>query len=126
MGTFNANLKISNLYDASRSEELSLMVDTGAAFSWIARKRLESLGVPGIRRMRFRTIEGHLIERELAEVRTFVGEFSGPDTVVVAEPGDMELMGALSIEGLGLAADPVQHRLTPTVGLALTAIILGD
>jgi hypothetical protein len=41
--------------------------------------------------------------------------------VVMAEPGEMEVLGAHSIEGLGLAADPVQKRLTPTIMLALSA-----
>jgi len=41
--------------------------------------------------------------------------------VVMAEAGDSEVMGAHSIEGLGLAADPVQKKLIPTVMLALAA-----
>jgi hypothetical protein len=39
----------------------------------------------------------------------------------MAEAGEMEVMGAHTIEGLGLAADPVQKKLVPTVMLALTA-----
>jgi hypothetical protein len=31
----------------------------------------------------------------------------------------MEVIGAHTIEGLGLAADPVQKKLIPTIGLAL-------
>jgi hypothetical protein len=33
----------------------------------------------------------------------------------------MEVLGAHSIEALGLAADPVEKRLTPTIMLALAA-----
>jgi hypothetical protein len=33
----------------------------------------------------------------------------------------MEVIGAHTIEGLGLAADPVQKKLIPTIGLALSA-----
>jgi hypothetical protein len=39
----------------------------------------------------------------------------------MAQPGDSEVMGAHSIEGLALAADPVQKKLIPTVMLALHA-----
>jgi len=35
----------------------------------------------------------------------------------------MEVIGAHTIEGLGLAADPVQKKLIPTIGLALTALM---
>jgi hypothetical protein len=41
--------------------------------------------------------------------------------VVVAEPGDMEAIGVHTIEGLGMAADPVQKKLIPTVMPALAA-----
>jgi len=37
----------------------------------------------------------------------------------MAEAGEMEVVGAHSLEGLGLAADPVQKKLVPTVMLAL-------
>ena len=42
--------------------------------------------------------------------------------VVMAEEGEAEVMGAHSIEGLGLAADPVQKKLIPTVLLAVSAL----
>ena len=41
----------------------------------------------------------------------------------MAEPGEMEVLGAHSIEGLGMAADPVQKKLVPTIMLALAAKI---
>jgi hypothetical protein len=37
---------------------------------------------------------------------------------VIAESGDAEVLGAHTLESLGLAADPVQKRLIPTVGMA--------
>jgi hypothetical protein len=44
--------------------------------------------------------------------------------VVIAERSDMEVIGTHTIEGLGLAADPVQKKLIPTIGLALTASMM--
>jgi hypothetical protein len=41
----------------------------------------------------------------------------------MAEPGEMEVLGAHSIEGLGLAADPVQKRLTPTIYVGSLSLI---
>ena len=69
--------------------------------------------------MQFRTIEGRLIERDVAVVYVASDGYSAPDLVVMAEPGEMEVIGAHSMEGLGLAADPVQKKLVPTVMLAL-------
>ena len=104
-----------------KTEEIVAMVDTGAAFSWIHRERLERVGAQVLRRMGFRAIDGSIIERDTAAVWVGSDGFSGPDTVVIAERSDVEVIGAHTIEGLGLAADPVQKKLVPTIGLALTA-----
>ena len=46
--------------------------------------------------------------------------FTGGDNVVIAETGDAEVLGAHSLESLGLAVDPVHKRLVPlVVALAL-------
>jgi predicted aspartyl protease len=121
MGTFSAKLRVWNPANPSNVEELDAFVDMGAAFSWISRARLERLGVGPTRRMPFRTIEGRVLERDLATVYVAADGYSVPDVVVMAEPGEMEVMRAHTIEGLGLAADPVQKKLVPTVMLALAA-----
>jgi predicted aspartyl protease len=121
MGTFSVKLRIWNPAKPGEVEELDAFVDTGAAFSWISRARLERLGVSAARKMSFRTIEGRLLERDMATVYVATGTYSVPDVVVMAEAGEMEVMGAHTIEGLGLAADPVQKKLVPTVMLALAA-----
>ncbi|PYV99975.1 MAG: hypothetical protein DMG89_05740 [Acidobacteria bacterium] len=120
MGTFTSKFRIWNPDHPDRVEDLEAIVDTGAAFSWISRARLERLGVSPSRRMPFRTIEGHVLERDMAAVYVSSNGYSVPDVVVMTEPGEVEVLGAHSIEGLGLAADPIQKKLVPTVMLALT------
>jgi predicted aspartyl protease len=120
MGTFSAKIRILDSRDRRREEEVEAMIDTGAGYSWLSRQRLQSLGVSAGGRLNFRTIEGHLIEREVAPVFVAFNGRTGGDTVVVGEPGDMEVWGAHTLESLGLAVDPVQKKLIPTVGLALS------
>jgi len=121
VGTFTVKLRIWNPEHPEKAEEVEAFVDTGAAFSWISRARLQRLGVHPSRQMPFRTIEGRVLDRDLATVYVALDGYSVPDVVVMAEPGEMEVMGAHSIEGLGLAADPIQKKLVPTVMLALAA-----
>ncbi len=121
MGTFSAKLRVWNPDHPETVEELDLFVDTGAAYSWISRARLERLGVVATRRMPFRTIEGRVQEHDLGIVYIGKDGRSVPDIVVMAEAGEVEVIGAHSIEGLGLAADPVQKKLVPTVMLALSS-----
>ncbi len=123
MGIFAAKLRVWNPADPAHTEELDVMVDTGAAYSWVSRARLESLGVKPVRKMQFRTIEGNIIERDLAPVFVATNGFTGGDNVVMAEAGDMEVMGSHTLESLGVTVDPVSKKLVPAVGLALTNVV---
>jgi hypothetical protein len=76
--------------------------------------------------MQFRTTEGHTIEGDLAPMFVASDGFTGGDNVVVAEPGDREVMGAHTLESLGDTVDPVEKKLVPRVGLGSTAIELGS
>ena len=121
MGTFSTKLRVWNPAEPARAAEMEVMVDAGAAYSWISRQRLEQLGIRPVRRMQFRTIEGHLIERDVAPVFVASDGFTGGDNVVMAEAGDMEVLGSHTLETLGVVVDPVNKKLVPTVGLALAA-----
>jgi predicted aspartyl protease len=123
LATFTVKVKVWNPADPSRSADLEAWADTGAAYSWISRARLEPLGVQKVRRLQFRTIEGHTVERDLAAVFLSADGYTGGDNVVVAEAGDMEVLGAHSLESLGLAVDPLHKKLVPlVVALGLTAV----
>ena len=117
MATFEITVKVWNPADPSRFADVKALVDTGASYSWISRSTLEPLGVQTVRRQKFRTIEGQTVERDLAAVWVASNGFSGVAIVVVAERNDAEGIGVHTIEGLGLAADPVHKKLVPMVGL---------
>jgi len=120
MGTFSAKLRVWKEDHPEAAQELDLLVDTGASFSWISKARLQRLGVKAAYQMPFRTIDGRVLERDMAVVYIATDGRSVPDLVVMAEEGESEVIGAHSIEGLGMAADPVQKKLVPTVMLALS------
>jgi aspartyl protease family protein len=121
VGLFKSKIAVWNPALPARVEELELLVDTGASYSWFLRRRLEELGIRSTGKMQFRTIDGRVIERDVAPVFVRSDGHVGGDTIVVAESGDSEVLGAHTLESLGLAADPVQKKLIPTVGLALAA-----
>jgi predicted aspartyl protease len=119
---FTAKLRVWHPTHPDRVGEFELWVDTGAAYSWISRERLEALGIQPTGRREFRTIEGRTIERNMAAVFVSADGQTGGDTVAMAEPGDMEVMGAFTLESLALAPDVVQKKLVPIkVSLALYA-----
>jgi len=119
VGLFRSKIAVWNPAVPARVEELELLVDAGASYSWFLRRRLEGLGIRSTGKMQFRAIDGRVIERDVAPVFVRSDGHVGGDTIVVAESGDSEVLGAHTLESLGLAADPVQKKLIPTVGLAL-------
>lgn len=121
MGTFNTKVRVANMIDRSRTIEIEAMVDTGASYSWISKSKLDGLGITPLSQMKFKTISGGLIEREMAPVMVTADGKTAADNVVMAHEGDLEVIGAFTLEALGVTADVVQRKLVPTIGWALTA-----
>lgn len=98
------------------------LVDTGSEYSWIPREVLESLGVGVERAQRFRTADGRVVHRVMGYAIVHAGGTRTSDEVVFAEPGDMVLLGAHTLEGLNLRIDLQAKRLVPAgpVPAALT------
>ena len=94
--------------------ELSdVMVDTGSEYTWVPRRILEELGVPVERVLRFVTADGRVIARELGYAIVHAGGTHTGDQVVFADPGDMTLLGAHTIEGMNLRVDLHTKQLVP-------------
>jgi predicted aspartyl protease len=99
------------------------LVDTGSEYSWIPRDVLESLGIGIERAQRFRTADGRVVHRVMGYAIIHAGGTRTSDEVVFAEPGDMVLLGAHTLEGLNLRVDLKTKQLIPAgpVPAALTA-----
>ena len=72
---------------------------------------LESLGITPQRKQGFIVADGRRIDRDIGYALVLAGGTEAPDLVVFAEPGDMVLLGAHSLEGLNLKIDPVRKEL---------------
>jgi len=89
------------------------LVDTGSEYTWIPRSVLEELRVVAQRKQAFVVADGRRIDRDIGYALVRVAGSEAPDLVVFAEPGDMTLLGAHSLEGLNLKIDPVRKELVP-------------
>ena len=94
-------------------EVASTLVDTGSEYSWIPRDVLETLGILVERAQRFRTADGRVVHRVTGYAIIHAGGARTSDEVVFAEPGDMVVLGAHTIEGLNLRVDLTLKRLVP-------------
>jgi clan AA aspartic protease len=89
------------------------LVDTGAAYSMLPRSFVEALGYAPARAQRVVLADGRVEEWTLAQVHV---ECEGRRTVtpvLMGPPGCPALLGATTLEELGLGVDPLGRRLVP-------------
>jgi clan AA aspartic protease len=120
MGDVHVGITIVNPRTGVRSDEVTVLVDTGATLTIIPRPLLEALGVEKTQSVSVIYADGRRGQRDVGEVVVAIDGDSTPCRVMFGEPGDAALLGLTVLEQLGLAVDPVQRRLTPTDFLAMT------
>ena len=112
MGTFQVNVKIGDPV-GERWEKVSAMVDTAAAYTWIPASILAQLGVEPAFRLPFVFADGRVIEKDVTETRVRLDGQVRTTIAVFGDEGTLALLGAYTLEGLGLSVDPVNRRLVP-------------
>lgn len=123
VGVFRTSIKIQNWELRGPRRALpEVLVDTGSEYTWIPRRVLEQLAIRPQRTQAFAVADGRRIEREIGYALVRAGGTEAPDLVVFAEPGDMPLLGAHSLEGLNLTIDPIRKELVPA-GPVITATV---
>ncbi len=113
MGTFHIPCKVENHVDRSRSVRIpKLLVDTGSEYTWIPSAKLEKIGVVREKKdLQFVMANGEVITRSVGfAILRVAGTFT-IDEVVFAEPGDLVLLGARTLEGLNLTVDSRRKKL---------------
>jgi len=113
MGTFHTGCKIENHVHREKGVRIAkALVDTGSEYTWIPAARLEKIGVQREKKdLRFTMANGELVTRSVGFAIIRVGKEFTIDEVVFAEPGDMVLLGARSLEGLNLTVDSAKKKL---------------
>ena len=113
MGTFYARCKFENPSDRSRSVVIpKLLVDTGSELTWVSERMLERIGIGREKKdLRFVLANGQEVTRSVGFAIIRLDEFFTIDEVVFAEPGDLQLLGAHTLEGLNLIIEPARRRL---------------
>ncbi len=110
MGTFRYSMEVGRS-DAGPFEQVEAVVDTGATFSQFPRSLLARLGVTPVEQREFTLADSRRIVRDIAIVTVRLEGRTRPTVCVVGEDGGPSLLGAVTLETFGLAADPVNRRL---------------
>jgi predicted aspartyl protease len=89
------------------------LVDTGSEFTWAPRGVLEELGIRAEMTQRFVVADGRQLDRAVGIAIVHAAGTKAPDYVVFAEPGDMVILGARSLEGMNIRVDALRRQLVP-------------
>ncbi len=117
MGTFHYAIEIGNP-QGEKFEAVEALVDTGATYTTLPSSLLRRLGVSPRGTRRFEMADGRTIELGIGQTWVRIGGES-MIRVVVFSDDDKVILGADTLEGLGLAVDPIRKRLISVPGLLM-------
>ena len=116
MGTFRVLIEIGAL-EGGRLEPVEVLVDTGATYTFLSRTLLERLGIRPDDECPFVLADGRQLTYPTAWIRVRIDGRAQPTIAVFGDPDTDPLLGAFTLEGFRLAADPVNRRLVPVPAL---------
>jgi clan AA aspartic protease len=95
------------------SREVKMLVDSGATYSLLPIKVWKSLKLKPQETLTFTLADGSDIERDVSECRIALNGVDCHSPVILGKPGDDALLGAITLEILGLILDPFKRELRP-------------
>jgi len=99
--------------DGGTARSLEALVGTGAGYSVVPRPILESLGCRPLRTQRAIFADGRTEEWPLSQVEVECEGRRATTPVLMGPPAGPLLLGATTLEELGLGIDPLNRRLVP-------------
>ncbi|MEP7109417.1 MAG: aspartyl protease [Ferruginibacter sp.] len=113
MGITNAILKVKEHRKSVKIAEVNFLIDSGAVYSLVPGKILDELDIEPYKEMTFSLADGTNLKRKVCSAYfEYEGE-GGPAPVVYGEAGDEPLLGATTLDSLGLVLNPFTRTLHP-------------
>jgi clan AA aspartic protease len=114
MGITFTRAKISNPRQPSRrAVELEFLIDTGAIYSVVPRSIARKLALSKLDREEFTLADGTRRAYDVGEAFFELGDRRGTSKVVFGPSDVTPLLGALTLESLGLMVNPVTREVLP-------------
>jgi len=125
MGLAVLEMEVGNPANPEVTEKLEFLIDAGAIYSVVPAPILEKLGIKPLAEQQFRLADGSKIVRKKGGALFKYGDKIGVADVIFGEEGDSVLLGAFTLEALGLALDPLKRELRP-LPMILAAQLTGQ
>jgi len=95
-------------------ERVRFLIDSGATYTLLPEAVWRKLGLDPKREHTFVLADGRTVTRKVSECYIVLPQGEGHTPVILGEPGDEEaLLGAVTLEILGLVFDPFRRTLEP-------------
>jgi len=107
------DVEVGNPANPEITEKIEFLIDSGAIYSVVSTSVLERLGIRPLATQEFRLANGSKTARKKGGALFRYGERVGVADVVFGEEGDSTLLGAFTLEALGLSLDPLRRELNP-------------
>lgn len=128
MGVFYVDCSVENMAAPEKSAHVKeLLVDTGSEYTWLPKDILANIGVevrkPG---RQFVMANGDVITRDIGYALIKVNGFETVDEVVFADDGDLNLLGARTLEGFNAIIDAGGKQLVasgPRLAAGVTQVV---
>ena len=111
MGLTVLEIGVANPAAPDTVENVEFLIDSGAIYSVVPAAILDKLQIKPLVEQQFRLADGDKIVRKKGVAVFRYGELVGGADVIFGEPGDAALLGAFTLEALGLALDPLRREL---------------
>jgi aspartyl protease family protein len=95
------------------SRDVRLLVDSGAVYSVLPKEVWKVLRLKPEREIEFTLADGTSIKRGVSECRFEIGGQAATSPVVLGEELDGALLGAVTLETLGLMLNPLTREVLP-------------
>jgi clan AA aspartic protease len=113
MGITVLQMEVANPARPRMAVEIEFLVDSGAVYSVVPGAILRRLRIKPLAQEEFRLADGSKVVRKKGIALFRYGKRVGGADVVFGERGDSVLLGALTLESLGLTLDPLRRQLKP-------------
>jgi clan AA aspartic protease len=113
MGLTSQKLVVKESRRARRKTTVNFLIDSGAVYSVVPSSTLRKLGIRPHREVDFSLADGTTITRRVGDAYFELKGEGGAAPVVFGEEGDKPLLGATTLESIGLVLDPFKRRLIP-------------
>jgi len=113
MGLTTLEIEVGNPANRQGIEKVEFLIDSGTVYSVVPTPILERLGIQPLTAQEFRLADGTKITRQKGIALFKYGDRIGGADVIFGEEGDSVLLGAFTLEALGLSLDPLRRDLKP-------------